>query len=172
MWLKALKGGKINRCIHFSEIMCHGNISCRAHTAFSEITCASTVCGVVRNTVLIIFGILFITNSCCLWFSFFLFLYQKSSPSASACVHLQYLCLFIYLSTSITSPLASQGNWVLHVIAPWENQIGTSAFLWVCAHRVPDAHIQSFCHVARWHVKRSDLCGVLHGAVKSRKSYY
>lgn len=74
-----------------------------------------------------------------------LFLQQKSFLCASACVHLQYLCLSIL--PSITSSLVSQGSWVLHVISPWEDQTGTSPFLWVCVRRVPDTDIQSSCRV-------------------------
>lgn len=85
----------------------------------------------------------------------------------SLCVHASTVSLSLYLSTSITFPLASQGNWVLHVIAPWENQIGTSRFLWVGVLCLPQTPIQSFFFFFRmfcgWHVTQkgiSDLCGV------------
>lgn len=89
----------------------------------------------------------------------------------SLCVHASTVSLSLYLSTSITFPLASQGNWVLHVIAPWENQIGTSRFLWVCVLCLPQTPIQSFfsnvlwltCDVKRhlwspWSLPRAEAC--------------
>lgn len=66
-------------------------------------------------------------------------LFLSHKYTAFACMLQQYLCLFICLPLSLP-PFASQGNRVLHVIAPSENQIGTSLFPWVCTMSASDTH--------------------------------
>lgn len=121
--------------------MCHRNTSCRDNTPSSETKqdrarlCLN--CHIYNSVDTPSNYCICICYYCVIISAFFPIAsaasdFTKSSLSVSVCVHLQYLCLLIYLSTSIISSPGSPGNRVLHVIAPWENQIGTLPFLWVC----------------------------------------
>lgn len=60
-----------------------------------------------------------------------------------ACIHSISVSSSNCLPLSLPLPF-SQGNWVLHVIAPWENQIGTWLFLWVSCAFCPREWFKAF----------------------------